>query len=99
MYSEKEVVYKLHAGWFINRTEFINWGLCIKFKGLLCGNSRERGESLIPNFWPPGFISPTQAPRLSAASEGLQNRKNTIHQIFTLSNVNSQLTDNQEKMN
>ena len=28
MYSKKGVVYKLHAGWFINRTpgEFVNWG-------------------------------------------------------------------------
>ena len=49
MYSKKGVVYKLHAGWFINRTpgEFINWGLFIKLKGLLCGNPTERAESLI----------------------------------------------------
>ena len=35
MYSKKGVVYKLHAGWFINRTpgEFTNWGRFIKFKG------------------------------------------------------------------
>ena len=40
MYSKKGVVYKLRAGWFTNRTpgEFINWGLFIKFKGLLCEN-------------------------------------------------------------
>ena len=46
MYSKKGVVYKLHAGWFINRTpgEFIKCGLFSKFKGLLCGNSTERGE-------------------------------------------------------
>ena len=31
------------------------------------------------------FLSPTQAPWLSAASEGIQDRKNTPHQIFTLS--------------
>ena len=51
---QKAVVHQLHAGWFINRTsgEFINWGLLIKFKGLLCGNPTERGESLILNFWP-----------------------------------------------
>ena len=32
-YSEKGVVYKVHSGWFINRTpgEFINPGLSIKF--------------------------------------------------------------------
>ena len=32
MYSKKWVVYKLHAGWFINRTagEFINRGLFVK---------------------------------------------------------------------
>ena len=58
MYSKKGVVYKLHAGWFINRTpgEFINWGLFIKFKGLLCGNPTEGAESLILNFWPPGSL-------------------------------------------
>ena len=34
MYSKKGVVYKLHAGWFINRTpgEFINRGLFINLK-------------------------------------------------------------------
>ena len=36
--------------------EFINWGLFIKLKGLLCGNPTERGESLILNFWPPGNL-------------------------------------------
>ena len=44
-YSKKGVVDKLHAGWFINRTpgEFINCGLFIKFKGLLCpGTSKCR---------------------------------------------------------
>ena len=89
MYSKKEVVYKLHAGWFINRApgEFINRGLFIKFKVLLCGNPTERGGKFNTKFLAARqFISPTQAPRLSAASEGLQNnRKNAIHQIFTLS--------------
>ena len=49
MYSKKGAVYNLHAGWFINRPpgEFINWSLFIKFRGLLCGNPRERAESLI----------------------------------------------------
>ena len=61
MYSKKGGVYKLHAGWFINRTpgEFINSGLFIKFikfKGLLCGNPTERAESLILNFWPRGRL-------------------------------------------
>ena len=56
MYNKKGVVYKLHAGCFINRPpgKSINWGLLIKFKGLLCGYPIERGESLILNFWPPG---------------------------------------------
>ena len=47
MYSKKGVVYKLHAGWFINRTpgEFINCSLSIKFKGFLYGDPTERGES------------------------------------------------------
>ena len=58
MYSKNGVVYKLHAGWFINRApgEFINSGLFIKFKGLLCGNPTERGESLTLNFWPRGSL-------------------------------------------
>ena len=52
MYCKKGSVYKLPAGWFINRTqgEFINCCLFIKFRGLLCGNPTERGESLILNF-------------------------------------------------
>ena len=52
MYSRKGVVYKLHAGWFISRTpeEFINSGPFVRFKGLLCGNPMERGESLKLNF-------------------------------------------------
>ena len=48
MYIEKEgMVYKLHTGWFINRTpgEFINRDLFVKFKGLLCGNPAERGDA------------------------------------------------------
>ena len=46
MYSKKGVVYKLHAGWFINCTprEFINSGLFIKFKGFLCGNPQKEGK-------------------------------------------------------
>ena len=34
MYSKKGVVYKLHAGWFINCTpeEFINSGLLLNLK-------------------------------------------------------------------
>ena len=45
--QQKGVTFKLHAGWFINRTtgEFINRGLLIKLKGLHCGNPTERGES------------------------------------------------------
>ena len=44
MYNKKGVVYKLHAGRFINRTprEFINRGLFVKFKGLLCGDPTEQ---------------------------------------------------------
>ena len=88
MYSKKGVVYKLHAGQFINRPpeNFINWGLFIKFKGLLCGNPTERGESLILNFWPPGtlWVQPRHRDCLPQA-RGFKTGKNTIHQIFTLS--------------
>ena len=37
---QKGAVYKLHAGWFINRTpgEFMSCGLSIKLKSLFCGN-------------------------------------------------------------
>ena len=47
MYSKRGVVYKLRAGRLIDRNpgEFINWGLFIKFKGVLCGNPAKRGES------------------------------------------------------
>ena len=47
MYHNKGVVYKLHAGWFINHTpvEFINQGHFIKFEGLLCGNATEKGKA------------------------------------------------------
>ena len=56
--AKNAVVYKLHARWFINRTpgEFINCSLFIRFKGALCGNPTERGESLILNFWPPSSL-------------------------------------------
>ena len=58
MYSKNGVVYKLHAGWFINRIpgEFTNCGFFNKNIGLLCGNPTERGESLVLNFWPPGSL-------------------------------------------
>ena len=58
MYCKKGSVYKLPAGWFINRTPggVYNCGLFIKFEGLLCGNPTERGESLILNFWPPSSL-------------------------------------------
>ena len=82
MYSKKGVVYKLHAGWFIKRTRGINCGLSIKFEGSLCGNPTERGESLILN-------SGHQTVYKSAASKGLQDRKNTIHQVSTLSKIDT----------
>ena len=65
MYSKKRVVYKLHAGRFINRTpgEFINLGLFIKLKGLLCGNpTRRKGKFNIKFLAARQFISPTEAP-------------------------------------
>ena len=54
MYSKKGVVYKLHAGWFVNRTpgKFINWGYELFFP--LGGprkaserNSPKKGEKLL----------------------------------------------------
>ena len=87
MYSKKGVVYKLHAGWFINRTpgEFINRGHFIKFKGFLCGNPTEKGESLVLNFRPPGslYVQPRHRDCLPQA-RGFRTGKNTIHQLFTL---------------
>ena len=78
--ANKGVVYKLHAGWFINRTPGGGYklgSLFIKFKSLLCGNPTERGERKFNiNFLAARqFISPTQAPWLSPASKGLQDRK------------------------
>ena len=84
MYSKKGVVYKFHAGWFINRTpgEFINCGLFIRFKGLLCGNPTERGESLKLNFWPqavyksnPGTVVVSHK-RGASGQEKIQHIKN-----------------------
>ena len=74
------MVYKSHPG------EFINSGLFIKFKGLLCGNPIEGGESLILNFWPRGslYVQPRHRDCRPQAS-GFRTGKNTIHQIFTLS--------------
>ena len=87
MYSKKGVVYKLQAGWFINRTPggVINCGLSIKFKGLLCGTPTERGESLKLNFWPPSssLIQPRHLDCLPQA-RGFRTGKNTIHQAVTL---------------
>ena len=89
MYSKKWGVYKLHAGWFINRTpgEFINWGLFYLIERFsLWKSCRKRGKFNTKVLAARQFISPTQAPWPSAASEGLQDRKkNTIHQIFTQS--------------
>ena len=83
---QKGVVYKLHAGWFISRIpgEFINSGLFINFKGLVCGNPTERADTKF--LAARQFISPTQGPSLSAASKGLQDRKkyNTSN-IYTVS--------------
>ena len=75
--SKKGVVYKLYTGWFINGTpgDFINRGLFIKFKGLLCGNPRKKQKFNTKFLAAKQFISHTQAPWLSAASEGLQDRK------------------------
>ena len=77
---KKGVVYKSHAGWFINHTpgEFINQNVLIKFGGFHCRNSivyRKRGKFNTNFLAARQFISPTQRPWLSAASEGLQNRK------------------------
>ena len=88
MYWKNGVVYKLHAGWFINRTpgELVNCGLFIKFKGLLCGNHTERGESLKLNFWPPGSLQiHLRHHDCLPQVRGFRTGKNTIHQVFALS--------------
>ena len=64
MYSQKGVVYKFHAGRFINRTpgEFINRGLFIEFKGSSLWKSyRKRGKFNTKFLAARQFISPTQA--------------------------------------
>ena len=56
--------------------EFMNWGLFIKFKGLLCGDPTEKRGKFNTKFLAARqFISPIQAPWLCAASKGLQERK------------------------
>ena len=88
MYRKKGVVYKLRAGWFINRTlgEFINCGLPIKFRGLLVGNSTERGEGFKLNFWLPGSLE-VQPGHLECLLQvrGFRTGKNAKHQVFALS--------------
>ena len=61
MYSKNGVVYKLHAGWFINRTpgEFINSGL---LRSSLWKSYRKRGKLNTKFLAVRQFISPTQAP-------------------------------------
>ena len=69
---------KLHAGWFLNRTRgsFSTRVFLIKYKGLFCGNPTERGGKFNTKFLAARqFISPTQTPWFSAASEGLRDRK------------------------
>ena len=85
MYSKRGFAYKLHAGWFINRTpgEIINRGLFVKFKGFLCGHLIERGESLILNFWGRQVVYKSNAGTVIACCKrGLQDRKNTTHQML-----------------
>ena len=82
--GEKGVVYKLHAGWFINRTpgELKNRGLLLNIKVFsveILEVLRKEGKFNTKFLAARQFIvSPTQA-----ASEVLQNRKNIIHLIIT----------------
>ena len=86
MYSKKGVVYKLYAGWFINRTpgEFMNWGLFIKFEGLLCANPTERGESLILNFWPPGSLKSNPGTVIVCCRRGASEQEKIQYNICTV---------------
>ena len=67
MYSEKGVVYKLHAGWFINRSagEFINCGLLSNlkvFSAEILQKEGSPGEFKTKFLAASQFINPTQAP-------------------------------------
>ena len=68
MYSTKGVVYKLHAGWFINRTqgEFINWGLLLSLRVFSVEMlQREREQKVNIKFLAARqfiSVSPAQAP-------------------------------------
>ena len=79
------MVYKSHPG-----RVYKLGSLYSKWKGLLCGNPTERAESLILNFWPPGSlqVQPRHRDCLPQA-RGFRTGKNTIHQIFILSNFKS----------
>ena len=91
---QKGVVYKLHAGWFINRTpgEFKNCGLFIKFKGSCRGNPTEKWESLKLNFWPAGSLSVQPGHRDCLPQvRGFRTGKNTTHQVFALSILEQQM--------
>ena len=64
MYSKKEVVYKLHAGWFINRTpgKFINWFFLLNLKVLSVEILQKRGKFATKFLAARQFMSPIQAP-------------------------------------
>ena len=79
---QKRVVYKLHAGWFINRTlgEFINCGLLLNLKVLSVEILQKEGESLILNFWPPGSLSvQARARDCLPQARGFRTGKNIQH--------------------
>ena len=63
------MVHKSHPG------EFINWGLLLNLKVLSVEILQREGKFNTKFLAARQFISPTQAPWLYAASEGLQDRK------------------------
>ena len=64
MYCKKGVVYKLHAGWFINRTPggFINCGLLLNLKVFSVEILQKEGKFDTKFLAARQFISPNQAP-------------------------------------
>ena len=82
MHSNKGVVYKLHARWFINRTpvEFINRGPLFNLKVFSVEILQKEGKSNTK------CLAARRHCDFLPQARGFRTGKDTIHQIFTLSN-------------
>ena len=71
-----------------------------KFKGFFSGNPSKRGDSLKLDSWPRcSLYVHCRPPSVSAASKGLQDRKNTTHQIEEGKGEEDEDEDNNKSIN